>query len=604
MDNDKVLEMLSKSLGDIERSESGKKIELLELFQLRSQLYNFFAKFRYIIDYSLKKSYQSRKTFQEAPKAGVPGDDNATDILLSEIASLSALAQDLEILLTTLKLMTATVSADESISTLTNVIDYENSSDISFAYNVMVGKLSNIVPIRHINRLSYEKSLEYLLTIAIEIKEICSTVSSIFRASYVNPFDIEYVMAYTMSISEKKYHLLSRSLFYSSIYFNNNDLSICLGSMRNYGIPLSLIQATLSLSGPMTVTDLSATINYLPTLSAVFWETIKVLCSHRNRVLPKLDSVLSSWGLLIYEANALDIKLRELLEIRDEKQQWFVYWTLIMSTQVMDIHLELLLEYNLLSKNEMDCFYYYWDYISTSRAIFMEKLRELSFSVDKAIFLDRLEHEIESIRNAKLSEVSSKIAKGKKSLKSMKAVKEAMSVIDSSQDIRNEALNSLILKGVECPQTSSPSFMETFLRARGQLSRGIFKLLLALSYLEVIDKAENDVMSWDWRFQMRYRAFLSIPNPVMLRYQDIIRHPTFETKVAEHKDRIISNEMDPSLTYYPNPVELLSSASQFCQNAKKLLDDVRKANTSKHDEIACQQAAVSMTKVSCNFSPV
>lgn len=58
-----------------------------------------------------------------------------------------------------------------------------------------------------------------------------------------------------------------------------------------------------------------------------------------------------------------------------ELQDWFTSFIMIPTVLLMDLEMELLIEMDLLSLNELGYFYWYWDYICASHSWALERLR-------------------------------------------------------------------------------------------------------------------------------------------------------------------------------------------------------------------------------------
>ena len=68
------------------------------------------------------------------------------------------------------------------------------------------------------------------------------------------------------------------------------------------------------------------------------------------------------------------------------RQWWFSWWVLTITTQVMDLYMSLTLRLDLIDVNEYDSFYWYWDYICNAGSHTMEKLRTNRYLLDKLIY--------------------------------------------------------------------------------------------------------------------------------------------------------------------------------------------------------------------------
>jgi uncharacterized protein YutD len=541
---------LKSTIADIQSSEFPYKVGLELLFTLQENLFQVLVKYHQIIDFSCRNfrlKAEQNNYFEDKSKVAE---------LCEELKSISSKIQTIITQIYQHLEISASDATDKEAG-FSNMTCLSSHPEIQFAYNSILSKFQSLGPSRTVKLLSFTDSLAYINNIASELVDVCEKISAVIHENTDNPFDSEDILVTSLIQSETKKHLLTRSLFFTAMHIHHIDPFIFLGSMKNRGIPFSFMQHAKNIC-PL----------FFLSLSMVFWDTVKAFSSHRNRVLPKLDNILSSWGALIFEANTLDIEVRLSMEIKDEKQQWFVYYILILTSLLMDQQLNLMLEYGLLAISEYDSFFHYCDYVCTYRTIYIEKLRELHFIVEKSIFMDALETETQRIRDSKLQT----LYKGKKTVKAMKELNSA------DGNIQVEAMQNLKKEGIAPPNASKPTLVETYLRARSHLCRGLVIMLTSYTNISAIKRLESSHMSLNTRFIHRYRAFQGIPNPSMLKYDEVIK------PVAEGENRL-------------DPIELLGKANQCFQVAKRLVHDLREGIATTAEEKYCQSASTAMLKV-------
>lgn len=233
------------------------------------------------------------------------------------------------------------------------------------------------------------------------------------------------------------------------------------------GVPSSLANAEI------------VNVIWVTAMSVVMWETLKVLTVNRSKLLVRLDNVLASWGNMMSEAVFLDRKFRFDNAFDDERIQWITYWTMCFTTQYMDLHMGLLVEMNLLSVDELDYFYWYWDYINASRSWALERMTTLRFELSMIYYLD---------------------------------------------DVK---ANNDKKKKIEKPSPIEPDTELLMIQGKGNLCKGLFRLFIVMNDIGVIQKRESRYTTTNFLFLQRFRAFQNICNPPMLQYSDYMK--TIET---------------------------------------------------------------------------
>jgi len=323
--------------------------------------------------------------------------------------------------------------------------------------------------------------------------------------------------------------------------------------MLERGIPQSIVHSEI------------VECRWLDSLAKTGWDTLKKMGAHRNKLLLRLDAALGSWGIVMTDSRLVDRQYRFNMGMEDDpKQLWCCMWALQITSLLMDLHMVLLVEMELLSVSELDYFYWYWDYICTSRVHSLETLRQLRYQFDLIIYDAKVE-EIKANERKKQSEGVG--ASGNKKKSSSKAVRGKGGQSNLSADSPAPALPV-------APAPPDASAEELLYRGRGQQCRGLFRMLTAAVELEVIDKTECRYTSWSFRFDQRFRAFQSIPNPPLLHYSDyaaVVLNGRDGTKGVGFTDEKLDVQ---KIVYW---------AGLTFTEARKLLDSARKCNPSKND---------------------
>jgi hypothetical protein len=222
------------------------------------------------------------------------------------------------------------------------------------------------------------------------------------------------------------------------------------------------------------------------------------------------------------EANYLDNQFRAANEITDDRAQYCSYWAILSTALLMDLQMGLTVESNLLGDDELAYFYWYWDYLCSTRAYAIEKLRELRF------YLDQYNYEEE------LKKLASAGAKGKKAA-----------------------------KGLMAPQPPATSSEELLIRCRGQVCRGLFRQLVIAGDVGLLRNAGSRYTSPAWKFEQRFRSFAVIRNPPLLTYEDYTR-----TFTSSKGDGNAEGSIDPAI--------VSKNAATCFVSGRNLVDEIKK----------------------------
>jgi hypothetical protein len=426
--------------------------QLLSLLQFRRDIHSLYITLNENIDYAVSNGTKSKNQ-------GIPID---ASILKSNTLKTQLVAKTILGSIENMKLVFE-LSNNNIFSN--DIKSHSEVPEIAFAFNETVVKIKQSSPVRHINFLSFSKSILHIQDICNEILHICN-ISIDFDYS-INPEDIDkgkidYSTLLHTSINISREHLISRSLFFSILStFSGSMSELIQKDMLNKGLPSLLVGSELVQE------------RWLSNLSKVAWDTLKILTAHRNKVLIRLDANLSAWGNIGNDARYVDIQFREENGILDEKNQWSTYWSLIITTLLMDLHMSLLVEMELLNIVELSCFFWYWDYICSTRVWVSQTLQSLKYDKDCALY----EFDVTNLKN-------------------------------------NKKINKKVPVAPVAPITSAE---ELLLKGKGHLCRGLFRLLYSGTELGLIESVENKYTTPSFRFSQRFRAFQTIHNPPMLK---------------------------------------------------------------------------------------
>ena len=182
----------------------------------------------------------------------------------------------------------------------------------------------------------------------------------------------------------------------------------------------------------------------------------------RSRLLAsRLQNMLDLWAHVASEAVYVDSRFHADIngpEVASKSAipqlQWCSLWALQYTVQVMDLHMALVAEMDLVGLDEWDYFYWYWDYLCSTGVYTSEKLRTQRFQVDMQMY-----------ETAK-AEVAARSAENKKS--SGKKGKKGSAA--SSGSAESNALPPVL------PVMLQPSREELLLKGRGMLCRGVYRM--------------------------------------------------------------------------------------------------------------------------------
>lgn len=451
------------------------------------------------------------------------------------------------------------------------------NEDVQFAFSVSLVKMMQNSPIRHVEFKSFPSALQYMADLCAELKSMGELIIELVASADADALTFDRLMQTVIASSQRRLHVITRSFFVSALrLLCLNMRNFILLSMRYHGLPSSLIDWEL----------LSEFINDV--LCKVCCDTVCGLTVNRNKVLIRLDSLLSSWGTVVTEMTEISQQFLLMFQIGDERKIWCQFWTMLHTTLLMDLFMSVSAESNLLSKNELDYFFWYWDFICNTRIWAFDRLRTLAHDLRVGMYEEELGAYTRSLSDA-----------GKKSGKS-KGKNKAVSI--------SETLEMPVK-----PVDPAISIDETLQRAKGHLCKGAFRLLVVANQWRLIVRKENKYTSWQWRFMQRFRSFQNIQNPPMLCYDEFIRvlnvgrdKPTggsagagragadSETAAGGEEDE--ENDANPRVDL-PVSRRILQDAALCFNNAKKLLADVKKVPASSMGESMSVDLTAPLLKV-------
>lgn len=463
-----------------------------------------------------------------------------------------------------------------------DITSHTEYSQLEFAYNGMIAKLNQTGPVRHIDFKSFHKSVSHLIWICSSIRDCCDFCDNNLAGSNRSTVNFEHLLHYTLSCADKKLHLLARSVFSGTLYLVLEEMpSLVLRSWGSRGIPSPYFNCTDR--------ALAMTEQYIESVSGACWDTLRALCSHRNRIMVKLEAPLSAWGNLIHEGNIIDRMFRDINQIADEKQQWCMLWSSMVCTTLMDLSIGLMIEYDLLSIEEMGYIFWYWEYIYSSKLIALERLRTMRFEVENIMYSALLDAEMTSRKDDLRKKASSK---GKK-------IKQIEKLINDPS-IRTDAIDALFKRQIFEPLSIQYTCEELYVRGRGQLCRGVFRMVVAFSQLGLIREFDSAFTTQKIKFDQRFRSFAGIPYPSLLPFSEYLRTINNGKPLPDSSETaglVLANSVPPV------DIQILVSTSLQCfQQGKKIFEALRKIPINSFMDTVCHESAISLMKVAVGNS--
>ena len=255
-------------------------------------------------------------------------------------------------------------------------------------------------------------------------------------------------------------------------------------------------------------------------------------------MLIRLDSVLDSWGVVFQDANTMDQTLAQ-LHPSIQPVTWFTYWTCVQVTALMDLHMCVVVEGDLLTLQEMDYFYWYWEYICASRLWTFTNIRNWRNQLDGIRYCTRREEAEKIVSKAQLL----KKAKRKKDLAAM------------STEL--QVAQQTLLEQPPTPVVLTPDELVT--RLKSQLCGAMYRLYVALNLMGAKNTSKTSFPfgpDWAGRFEQRFIAFTVIPYLPMMSFEKY-RHDT----------EVVTEKRDPGA--------IIDVVENAYKNARNYLQDVR-----------------------------
>ena len=450
----------------------------------------------------------------------------------------------------------AEVDEREAEAESQRVADLLVAPTVNFAFSSVVCKLAQNGPIRRIFLKPYAGACDFVAKVVTELLGIRNIQIGLRERAQGDSFadlarrnsdtegierhnciDFDHLFTLTLDQADRNIHLLPRCVLCAYLnYLTSVDLVPyhLPNSLERWGIPKAFTSTPLLRE------------EWMPTsLAAGCWDTLRMLCTHRNKILPRSDALLGSWGHIISEAQFLDEKLCEAAGISDERQQWCTYWCMTTLTQVMILHWKLLAECELLSPRELDYFYWYGEYLYSMTIMSRETLLTLTYELQSM--------NVKDVHQEMYLETQDRISRA------------------TTQEEKVRIKDELLSKAPKLPERPNVKKMPFLLDAYANrdLCRGLTRVAVASSRpgLDAANcmKDENPYCSWETRFMRRFQGFASIAMPYPLAYE------TYQSQLAEASAGDGDEETKVRTTR-----GLLDTAGKYFTCAKRYFDDIKK----------------------------
>ena len=324
-------------------------------------------------------------------------------------------------------------------------------------------------------------------------KQECETIGGFILGSKSKRINIDTLILTCVDYVDRNMTVLPRSLLWMYIQgFRKHSTLLLMQSLYDRRIPAfafnyQLVQVWISPSNPLVST---------------IWSTLRALVTTRGKMLVRMENALSSWAVVLLDARIIDQELHKVFEY-DPRVIFFSLYVLVQIATLMDLHMSMLVDSDLLSFNEMDYFYWYWDYIISTKIYALNMLRDC---------YNRMEQEMHLQRMTEAMSIKTEIEDRRKEEKKKK-IKRNPEVRARDTEKLKEA--EKVLRESFHPVMASAD--ELYMHMKGHLCRATYKSYVALGLLERIASLQKNEYpfgpDWAGRFDQRFIAFANIPNP-------------------------------------------------------------------------------------------
>ena len=447
---------------------------------------------------------------------------------------------------------------------------HRDHPDIAFAYNDVLVKVMQSSAIRAIKIKPFSRSIAHLKDISKQVLKVCVVYGDLTVAAARGTLDFEDLLHVTVNLSGDRLHLLSRSLYLGAVYsWMPTTTELVLQAMRHRGLPPDLIGDAAGAEEGSRVQEWAHL-----SVARVAWDTLKALMVNRNRLLGKLDGLLSAWSGVAQDALYIDAEYHHRClaaaaagddtalagvgeEVR-QPRQFCVLWVVMTTHLLIDLHMSLTVENELLGRDELAYFYWYWDYLSTTRGFAMDTLRTLRTQRENAAQQRHMEQKMKQLE----------VAGGKKGKAKAPGAAERPPLLEPVE------LSEPII-----------SIEEIVVRSRGHVCRGLFRVFVLAQELGLVRRHDERYMSMANKFHQRFSAFHNVPHAPRVSYQDFARvviaiggspHALECNNSSFHSGSDIGSVSVSGSNEDADCLPIVDNASICFSNARKYVDEIKR----------------------------
>ena len=407
-------------------------------------------------------------------------------------------------------------------------IDLMSTTLVEDTQGLFLPQISRLVSNNPTRKITCPSMVEYL-SLLLSICRETASISQIIPGMSSVDTSFDTLLIWCCSVSKAKYHLTSRSLQWGLIH------TICsLGGIE------SLLLASMKASYiPNGYTSAPLCSEWIASFGKVAWESLKIFCMFRYRCLLKLENNILSWSKVSEDAPRVDQIIDSSLysdissTSRPSEIYWATKWCLRAMSTLMETHLLLFAELDLLSSFELDSYYFFLEYVTSTKIWVFRKLREMRYKHDSAIHAHAVATAAKLVKDHK---------KGKGAKLTGKQLKEAKKEMESPPPV---VLPILI--------------EESAAIAANLLYKGLVRLIICLLRIGYIRAApEHEISEKEIRFNSRYSLYRSLSHLVPVSLQD------FEKAIG-----VLDRQHETGQ-------DMLNAAASFFSESKSAFDHLRK----------------------------
>lgn len=450
-------------------------------------------------------------------------------------------------------------------------------SSFTFAQSLFrseLTRLKNISPVRVIAPPLFHEALQALTTVTAQFIELETIVASwpanceVFGG--VSALSWEYLLTLSLTLARRSWHLLTRSFYVTCLQTTayHLDISLLL-TLSQRGIPTNVLLTEEARLGWIS-----------GSLYALAWDILKALTVVRTRLFTqRWPILLQSVGNVVSEAMFVDEQVYLALEATAQQQQqqqqqhsagltappsppnqWFTTYGAVLTSQLMDVYVQMMEELGLCGTDESDVLYWYSDYIHSTHLHALDKLRAQRLQVDiqryeEARMQRDLRHQqiqqLQRLRDQRQAQwdldrsLSSSSSKGKTTTQKKGKKPTATATANASSDQQQQELKQQLERDLAqidrqltqlrtddatdrtatlpLPEIVPMTAEDHLRRGQAQLCRGLFRAVLVYKQLGLLPDTHRDWMTKRALFARRFMAFDAVVNPAPLGFQDFLQ---------------------------------------------------------------------------------